>query len=66
LSAPTNLKHAQWGQSGISHPNGDRHESGQIESITNFNDKGELHGKALQYFQNGKIKRETTFDKEKK
>jgi antitoxin component YwqK of YwqJK toxin-antitoxin module len=37
-------------------------EDGQIESISNFNDKGEeLNGKLFEYFDNGKLKREMSY-----
>ena len=39
--------------------------NGQIESITHFNNNGELDGQALQYFENGKLQRETIYDREK-
>jgi len=39
--------------------------SGQIESITHFNDNGELNGESLQYFENGKLQRKTVYEREK-
>ena len=41
------------------------YENGQMESLTHFNDIGQLDGKDLQFFENGKLKRKTTYSKEK-
>lgn len=37
-------------------------ENGQIESIGGFDENGEFHGKDLQFYESGKIKRETHYE----